>query len=123
MGSNPSKFKNCGEDCPVEQVSWNDVQKFIRKLNRKTGKNYRLPTEAEWEFAARERGRRVRYAGGFSNESALQRYANLCDVNCEYSWKSKDQDDGFKNTAPVKSYKPNSLGLYDMTGNVGEWVV
>ncbi len=53
MGSNPSYFKECGDDCPVETVSWDDVQEFIKKLNKKEGKAYRLPTEAEWEYAAR----------------------------------------------------------------------
>ena len=52
MGNNPSHFKNCGKNCSVENVSWTDVQKFINKLNQRTGKNYRLPTEAEWEYAA-----------------------------------------------------------------------
>ncbi len=121
MKNNPSEFKNCGDNCPVENVSWNDVQKYIKKLNAKTGGNYRLPTEAEWEYAAREGGKKLRYAG-FSSENDLPFYTNFCDVNCEWDWKTKDQDDGYKNTAPIKSYKPNKLGLYDMTGNVWEWV-
>ncbi len=121
MGRNPSEFKSCGGDCPVDSVSWNDVQNFIKKLNKKTAKNYRLPTETEWEYAARDRGQRVKGAG-FSNENDLSQYANFCDESCELAWKMKNQNVGYKNTAPVKSYKPNSLGLYDMAGNVWEWV-
>lgn len=119
MGSNPSNFKN-GDNYPVEQVSWNDVQGFIQKLNQKTGKNYRLSTEAEWEYAARSGGKREKYAGT-SNESLLYQYANFCDVNCDTNWKTSSQDDGYKNTSPVGRYKPNGLGIYDMTGNVWEW--
>lgn len=121
MGNNPSYFQECGNTCPVEKVSWNDVQEFIRKLNIKTGINYRLPTEAEWEYAAREGGKKIKF-NGLLNESDLSTYANFCDINCETGWKAKNQDDGYKNTAPVKTYKPNSLGLYDMSGNVWEWV-
>lgn len=64
MGRNPSEFKNC-DNCPVEWVSWDDIQKFLRKLNAKTGKNYRLPTEAEWEYAAQggAKSRGYKYAG------------------------------------------------------------
>ena len=121
MGKNPSEFKSCGEDCPVDSVSWNDAQNFIKKLNKKTDQNYRLPTEAEWEYAAREGGKIVKFAG-FSNERDLSYYANFCDANCELDWKTKNQNDGHKNTAPAKSFRPNSLGLYDMAGNVWEWV-
>ena len=120
-GNNPSRFKNCGDDCPVESVSWNEVQHYIRKLNNKTGLNYRLPTEAEWEYAAREGGRRIKFAG-FSDEGDSSKYANFCDSNCDFGHKTGSQNDGYKNTSPVKSFKPNSLGLYDMTGNVYEWV-
>ena len=62
MGDNPSKFKGC-DTCPVETVSWDDVQEYIRKLNSKRGQRYRLPTEAEWEYAARSGGRREKFAG------------------------------------------------------------
>lgn len=64
LGDNPSKFDECGDNCPVESVSWNDAQAFINKLNNKTGKNYRLPTEAEWEYAAKSGGKSEKYSGG-----------------------------------------------------------
>lgn len=117
MGNNPSYFKNCDE-CPVEQVSWEDAQEFIRKLNSQTGKRYRLLTEAEWEYAARERGRKVRFGNGQdilrpseANFDASAPYKKAFSVAGEYRGK----------TTPVKSFRPNSLGLYDMSGNVWEW--
>jgi formylglycine-generating enzyme required for sulfatase activity len=70
LGNNPSHFKNCGNNCPVENVSWNDAQEFVRILNRRTGKTYRLLTEAEWEYAARSGGKREKWAGT-SSESEL----------------------------------------------------
>jgi|GEM_PF-1313025 len=107
MGSNPSFFKNCGEKCPVEQVSWNDIQGFLTKLNAKTGKTYRLPTEAEWEYAARSGGKKEKYAGT-SSDAALGKYA----------WYNANA--GLR-MRPVGQKQPNGLGLFDMTGNAWEW--
>ncbi|HIT14883.1 MAG TPA: SUMF1/EgtB/PvdO family nonheme iron enzyme [Candidatus Avimuribaculum pullicola] len=104
MGSNPSYFK--GDDLPVECVSWNDVQEFLRKLNRMTGKNYRLPTEAEWEYAAR----------GGSNSSG-NKYSGSNNIG-SVAWY---YDNSGSTTHPVGSKSPNELGIYDMSGNVLEW--
>ncbi len=120
MGNNPSNFKKRAT-YPVENVSWDDIQTFIRKLNRRTGKKYRLPTEAEWEYAARA-GTSTSYSFG-NNASILYRYANFCDVNCEANWKDKNQNDSYKQTSPVGIYLANTWGLYDMHGNVWEWVL
>lgn len=121
MGDHSGVFIK-GDNYPVENVSWNDVQEFIERLNRQSGgKKFRLPTEAEWEYAARSGGKQEKYAG-FSAESELFQYGNFCDLNCELDWKSPAQNDGHKYTAPVGIYAPNGLGLHDMTGNVWEWV-
>ncbi len=109
MGNNPSRFSSCGQNCPVETVSWEDVQEFIRELNRREGtEGYRLPTEAEWEFAARG-GRESRgyvYAGSDRLDSV--------------GWCADGSDVGASH--PVGQKRPNELGLYDMSGNVLEWV-
>jgi len=106
MGSNPSKFK--GSDLPVEEVSWDDIQEFIKKLNARSGKRFRLPTESEWEYAARAGTQTSRYWG----EAIGRNRANCSE--CSSRW------DG-KQTAPVRSFKPNKFGLHDMLGNVWEW--
>ena len=120
MNNNPSHFSSCGDNCPVEYVSWNDAQEFITALNQKEKTDvYRLPTEAEWEYAARA-GTTTYYAFG-NDSNQLSKYGNFCDSKCTNSWSDDSQNDQYKNTAPVKSYMPNAWSLYDMHGNVSEW--
>ena len=103
MGDNPSYFK--GVNLPVENVSWNDCQEFISELNKLTGKSYRLPTEAEWEYAAR---------GG--NKSKGYKYSGGNDIGA-VAW----YDGNASSTHDVATKSPNELGIYDMSGNVWEW--
>lgn len=104
MGSNPSNFK--GDNLPVENVSWNDCQTFINRLNSYTGRNFRLPTEAEWEFAAR--------GGNYSRHYKYSGSNYISDV----AW--YDGNSGNR-THPIGTKQANELGLYDMSGNVYEW--
>lgn len=127
MGSNPASYGNCGDGCPVENVSWNDVQQYLARLNQLTGKRYRLPTEAEWEYAARAGTTTAHYWG--DNPSAACPYANIYDIETDglvqlsatQGFVPYNCRDGFLGTAPVGRLQPNAFGLYDMLGNVQEW--
>ena len=120
MEKNPSRFRTSGKpdvtkDNPVEKVSWDDIQEFIKLLNQKEGHSrYRLPTEAEWEYAARAGTTTQYYFGDDKNQLV------------EYAWYEKNSgtsvDISTKSTRPVGQKKPNAWGLYDMYGNVWEWV-
>lgn len=114
MHENPSSNKRCGDNCPVEQVSWDDVQKFIQKLNQKEGtEKYRLPREAEWEYAWRA-GNASAFPNGNITELQCNRDPNL-DAIAWYCWNSQNR------VQAVGQKKPNAWGLYDMAGNVQEW--
>ena len=106
---------------PVTCVNWLDAQAFVSWMNTLGSRRYRLSTEAEWEYAARSGGKKERFAG-FSDKAHLFKYANFCDSNCETSWNTAAQNDGYNGTSPVGYYRPNALGLYDMTGNLWQWV-
>lgn len=110
MGNNPSHFKKCGKNCPVENVGWDDAREFIDKLNTKTGKQYRLPTEAEWEYACRAGGRN-KYCGSDEIDSVAW-----------YGNNGRPGGNSGQTTHPVATKHANAWGLYDMTGNVFEWV-
>ena len=105
MGENPSNFKGDLQR-PVEMVSWNDCQEFIAKLNKLTGKAFRLPTEAQWEFAAGggNKTKKYPYSGGYDLDAVAWHIFNASET-----------------THPVKTKRPNELHLYDMSGNVWEW--
>lgn len=104
MGNNPSHFSSCGDDCPVEKVNWEEAQEFARKLSRKTGKAYRLPSEAEWEYACRAGGRHAHCGGDDLSSLGWAKQSFLGE------------------THPVARKPPNAWGLHDMSGNVWEWV-
>ncbi|MDH6309697.1 formylglycine-generating enzyme required for sulfatase activity [Dysgonomonas sp. PFB1-18] len=104
MGSNPSHRK--GDNLPVENINWDDIQEFISKINALTGRNYRLPTEAEWEFAAR---------GGNNSRGYKYSGCNNLDSVAWHNGNSSNQ------SHPVGSKSPNELGIYDMSGNILEW--
>ena len=109
---------------PVINVGWKDTREYLEWLSRKTQQSYRLPSEAEWEYAARAQSVTARYWG--DNPAEACEYANVHDLTLDtgnpFHWRPHDCNDGFANTAPVGSFKPNPFQLYDMLGNVWEWV-
>ncbi len=104
MGENPSDFIACGDNCPVERVSWNDTQAYLEKLNEKTGKNYFLPSAAQWEYAARA-GSKTAHPWGYTESKKWLNYSGKVGK-----------------ITPVGSFPANAFGLHDMHGNVWEWV-
>ncbi len=110
MGNNPSHFP--GGNLPVDSVAWMEAKEYCKRSGK------RLPTEAEWEYAARA-GTQTNFYWGDDYDATK---ANYCDGSCELNVRVADASDGFKNTAPVGSFPPNPFGLYDMAGNVSEWV-
>jgi formylglycine-generating enzyme required for sulfatase activity len=113
-GSNPSSFSKCGPDCPVESVSWNEVNAFLEKLNQRTAGHFRLPSEAEWEYACRA-GTSTPFSTG---KNLTTQQANY-DGNYPYAGFPKGQSRG--SPISVGSFSPNAWGLFDMHGNVWEW--
>ncbi len=135
MEDNPSFFVK--EEYPVDSVSWSNAVKFCNKLSEIEGlipvysisrdkviwnqnaDGYRLPTEAEWEYSCRA-GSSTKFCFGDA-EKKLHKYGNYCSKSCEYRWKKTEYDDAYYGVSPVKSFKPNKWGLFDMHGNVWEW--
>jgi len=123
MGSKPSHFSGYPQR-PVEYVSWNDCQEFITKLNNLTGKNFRLPTKAEWEYAARggNKSKGYKYSGSNTIGNVAWYYENSGDSGLDdSSWNYNKLKQNNCRTHNVKTKSPNELGIYDMSGNVYEW--
>jgi formylglycine-generating enzyme required for sulfatase activity len=127
MGQNPSHFQNCGDNCPVESVSWNDIQEFLRRLNAQIEDEYeyRLPTEAQWEYAARAGSDSAFCEGDITEPSGNDPILNTLgwyDENSDAGYSGCSERDGrCIGPQPVGGKSANDWGLFDMHGNVGEW--
>lgn len=117
MGENPSGFVECGADCPVEQVSWYQAQQFVALLSQQTGEKYRLPSEAQWEYAARAGTDTPFYTGDCLGYHQANFDATLSYADCSVQPAGQAQQ-----TVEAGQYLSNAFGLYDMAGNVWEWV-
>ncbi len=124
MGNNPSEFKDC-PSCPVENVSWEDCQQFLKELNHLTGLNYRLPTEAEWYYAASggKKNQKYMFAGSNNIDEVAWYWENSGTKTPKKKWKEEfiKTNPTQGKTHPVGRKKPNELGIYDLSGNVLEW--
>ena len=119
MGTRPARFR--GDRRPVESVSWDNCQTFVSRLNAREQGRFRLPTEAEWEYACRAAATGAYYFARDVDVVPLSRYANTADGKSTFAWLDRRARDGYDNSAPVGRYLPNAWGLYDMLGNVAEW--
>lgn len=117
MGSDPSYFSACGDQCPVEQVTWNDARNYALKLAESTGKHYRLPTEAEWEYAARAGTQTT-----FNTGNCIYTEAANFDGHYDYRYCHAIKSSQKLRVLPVGSFAANGFALHDMHGNVWEWV-
>ena len=121
---NPGRPREARDDHPVACVSWNDAKAYIQWLARRTGKPYRLPSEAEWEYAARAGSNTLRPWGDAAADGC--EFANVYDLASHevyaFGWEPVRCQDGYADVAPVGALRANAFGLYDMIGNVAEWV-
>lgn len=115
MGPNPSRFSQCGAECPVDNVNWDGAQAFIQRLNQMTGQRFRLPSEAEWEYAAR-----AGTTAAFSTGSTLS--SEQANFDGDYTYNGSTKGAYRRTTTPAGSFDANGYGLHDMHGNVWEWV-